>query len=131
VKQIAKTAGDIVKGMATDARQQITGDMGIGANEQAQNQPHSAKATLGVQQQQQVQAQQQQLLAQTRQNLEKINNDIKIVRQKKAQQGQQEKQAEKQKKEQKKMVEEKKKEEPIWRKMLKSGSHEMIKSSGG
>jgi len=128
VKRAAKAAGDTVKAMMTDAKQQLTGDFGMQAMEQAQKQ----QKTLTTQQQQNIQQQSQQTLIQTRQNLEKINNEIKMIRQKKTQEKQQITKAETQKKEQKKVMEEKKKnEEPIWKKMLRSGSHEMIKNAGG
>jgi len=117
MKQAVKAVGDTVAAAVQDAKQQVSGDYGAGT-EQAQ------QKILSQQQQQQVAGQSQQLLDQTRQNLEAINSEIVKIRKGKEQQQKQAEKKEEKQKEQKKAVEQKKAEEPIWRRMLRKGSHE-------
>jgi TPP-dependent 2-oxoacid decarboxylase len=127
VKQAAKAAGDTVVAMAGDAKQQITGDFGTDL-EQAQAQ----QKIMSQQQQQQVADQSQQALSQARQNLEKLNAEIDKIRQEKVQKKQQEEKKEDNKKEQKKEMKKQEDErEPVWKKMLKKGSHESQSKGGG
>ncbi len=134
--QVKKTAANVVKTVASDAKQQLTGDWGP-KTEQGQGQPQTSKQQAGPNQPQLVSMEEKKsketLLVQTRQNLEKINKDIQMIRQKRAQEQQQKEKAETQKKEQKKQLAEKKKEDPFWKKLLqgKTGSKEgNVRASG-
>lgn len=122
-KQAVKAVGNTVVAMAGDAKGQLTGDYG-----QEVEQANAQQKTLSQQQQQQVQDQSQQALNQTRQNLEKINAEIARVRQEKEQKKQQEQKKDTQQKEQKKEMKKREEQsEPLWRKMLRKGSHEAQK----
>mgnify|MGYP001572658622 CR=1 FL=1 len=130
-KQVKKAVSDTVKAVATDVKQQVTGDLGSGTEQnQTQGKPldpaqsSSAKAT---------EDKHQALLEQTRQNLQKINDDIQRIRQERIKKEQEVNKKEEQKKEQKKQVEKKKQEEPAWKRMLKGkmGSREAHQRAGG
>ena len=127
VKQAVKAVGDTAAAMAGDARQQLTGDFGSDM-EKAQAQ----QKMLSSQQQQQVNDQSQQALMQARRNLDNLDAEIKKVRQEKDQKKQQEEKKETNKKEQKKEMKKQEEErEPVWKKMLRKGSHESQSKGAG
>jgi cell envelope opacity-associated protein A len=117
-------------------KQQVTGDIGSGM-EQGQQQAAAGNQVQQADQMQKMQEEERkkrELLAQTRQNLEKIEMEIKRARDERLKKDEERKRVEEKKKEQKKQVEEKKKDEdPVWKKMLagKSGSHEVAKGVSG
>ena len=126
-KKIVKSVGDAAGVAATDVKQQVTGDYGKGLVEQM----GLAQAT--PQQQQQIQQDQQKLLADTKQNLERINAEIKRARDLRLKNEEERKKIDQQKKQQKRAEEKKKQEDPMWKKMLKGrqGSGENKVNAGG
>jgi hypothetical protein len=126
-KKIVKAAGDAAGAMATDVKQQLTGDYDKPLVEQMGLQTQTS------QQQQQIQQNQQALLAQTKQNLDRINAEIKQAREMRIKKEQEKKKTEQQEKQQKQVEERKKQEDPVWKKMLKGkmGSRESGKQASG
>jgi hypothetical protein len=131
-KPVIKAVSDAVKAVATDAKQQVTGDYGSTSPESlTSGQPPSAKAPVGAQQEEA--KKKQELIMQTRQNLDQINKQILEIRHKREKQAEQAKQTEKKEKEQKKTEKKQKENEPFWKKLLqgKTGSKEGNVRAGG
>lgn len=121
-KKVQKTTSDAIKAVAEDVKEQVMGqEKPKTPEEQAKQQQVAQKS----------EEDKKQLLAQTRQNLEKINQEILQIRQTREKQYQEKLKAEEKKKQEKKAEEKKKAEDPVWKKMLKTGSHEAMKNVAG
>jgi hypothetical protein len=136
--QVKKSAGDTVKAVLQDVKQQVSGDYGAAMEQGQQAGAAGQSPKISPQEQaaklQDEEKKKRELIAQTRQNLERINMEIKRARDERLKKEEERKKAEQKKAEEKKVVEQKKKEEdPAWKKMLqgKMGSREMAKGVSG
>lgn len=126
-KPVKKAVSDAAKTVATDIKQQVTGDYGKMTGEQM------GVAEIDREKREEIEKQKKENLAAAARRLEEINREIERVRKERekkqteqARQAQQVKQA-------KKFEEKKKKEKPVWKKLLKNvqGSGERKVHAGG
>lgn len=135
--QVKKSAAGMAKAAAGDVKAALTGDFQNGsletmAGQAGQNSQTQTAGNPNIPAMAELEKQKRELLAQTRQNLERINMEIKRARDERLKKEEERKKTEEKKKEQKKAVEQKKKEEdPAWKKMLRKGSHEIAKGISG
>ena len=131
--QVKKTTKQAAQTVVSDVKQQVTGEMpgqpvtNVGLIEQL-----GLKEVKPEDKEEQEQKNKQ-LLSQTRQNLEKINQELEEVRRKKAKKEEEAKKVEKQAEEKKVAEKKKKDEDPFWKRMLrgKTGPHEAGKNVAG